>query len=93
MNTAIEAAPEGQELYRTLVQIRDEGELKLFLEDICAPSELAAIERRFLVAKRLNSGQTYQQILDETKLSSAIVSRVKRVLQYGNGALKKALDK
>ncbi|MDR3149746.1 MAG: hypothetical protein LBT88_07045 [Oscillospiraceae bacterium] len=79
-------------LYEAINKLKTPEELKELLDDLCAPSEIHAMENRWNVAKMLSAGKTYQQIIDETQLSSAIVSRVKRVLDYGNGALKRMID-
>jgi TrpR-related protein YerC/YecD len=78
-------------LYEAINKLETPEELKELLDDLCAPSEIHAMENRWNVAKMLSEGKTYQQIIDETQLSSAIVSRVKRVLDYGNGALKRMI--
>jgi TrpR-related protein YerC/YecD len=75
-------------LFEAITSLESEAQTKKFLEDICSPAELTALEHRWQAAKLLAAGNTYQEIISETKLSSAIVSRVNRVLQYGNGSLR-----
>ena len=41
------------------------------------------MEQRFQVAKLLNEGMIYNDILEQTGASSATISRVNRSLQYG----------
>ncbi|MDR2360217.1 MAG: hypothetical protein LBD85_02910 [Oscillospiraceae bacterium] len=79
-------------LYEAISTLKTPDELKELFRDLCAPSEIHALENRWNVAKMLSAGRTYQQIIDETQLSSAIVSRVKRVLEYGNGTLKRIIE-
>jgi TrpR-related protein YerC/YecD len=45
------------------------------------------MEQRFDVASLLLEGRVYTEIMDATKASSATVSRVNRMLNYGNGCL------
>ena len=51
------------------------------------------MEQRFDVAKMLHDGKVYTTILNETGASSATVSRVNRVLNYGTGALSEIMDR
>lgn len=73
-------------LYRAIVSIKDEEECRKFLEDLCTVSELKAMEQRFEVAKLLNQGMIYSDILEQTGASSATISRVNRSLNYGTDA-------
>ena len=45
------------------------------------------MEQRFEVARLLQAGTSYMDILEKTGASSATVSRVNRALQYGEGEL------
>ena len=49
------------------------------------------MEQRFDVAKMLHAGKVYTTILQETGASSATVSRVNRMLNYGTGAVGKSV--
>ena len=55
----------------------------LKLEDICTISELKALAQRLHVAKMLREKKTYTEIAEETKASTATISRVNRCLNYG----------
>ena len=80
-------------LYETIVKLQDVDECCRFFEDLCTPNELRAMEQRFDVAKMLHDGKVYTTILNETGASSATVSRVNRVLNYGTGALAEIMDR
>ena len=80
-------------LYETILKIETVEECIQFFEDICAITELSALEQRFDVAKMLHDGKVYTTILNETGASSATVSRVNRVLNYGTGALAELMDR
>ncbi|MDR2606274.1 MAG: hypothetical protein LBC38_03220 [Oscillospiraceae bacterium] len=79
-------------LYEAIASLDSSDKTRKFLDDICSPAELAALEHRWLAARLLADGKTYTEIISETKLSSAIVSRVNRVLRYGNGSLREAVN-
>ena len=81
------------DLYEHIVKLETVEECLRFFEDICAVTELRAMEQRFDVAKMLHAGNVYTAILRETGASSATVSRVNRFLNYGTGAVAEIMDR
>lgn len=81
------------ELYEHIAALQTVEECCRFFDDLCAITELRAMEQRFDVAKMLHAGMVYTAILNETGASSATVSRVNRVLNYGTGALGEIMDR
>jgi len=81
------------ELYEAIARLSDAEECRRFFDDLCSISELHAIEQRFEVAKLLNAGQVYTDIMDKTHASSATISRVNRVLNYGSGTLSDVINR
>lgn len=81
------------DLYRHIAALETVEECCRFFEDLCAVTELRAMEQRFDVAKMLHAGKVYTAILNETGASSATVSRVNRVLNYGTGAMAEMMDR
>ena len=51
------------------------------------------MEQRFEVARLLDQGDIYSDVLEKTGVSSATVSRVKRCLNYGAGGYRQVLDR
>lgn len=80
-------------MYEAILQLRDLDECCDFFEDICAMTELRAMEQRFEVARMLKEDKVYTEIKQETNASSATISRVNRMLNYGTGCLGKILDR
>ena len=74
------------ELYKAILQLKDEQECYDFFQDLCTVPELRSMEQRFEVARLLYLGLIYSDILDRTGASSATISRVSRALNYGTGA-------
>ena len=74
------------ELYRAILKLKSIDECYDFFVDLCTVSELKAMEQRFEVAKLLNDGLIYNDILEKTGASSATISRVNRSLNYGTDA-------
>ena len=80
-------------LYKMILELKDLDECYRFFQDLCTVSELRAMEQRFDVARMLHAGKVYTTILSETGASSATVSRVNRVLNYGTGALAEVMER
>ena len=68
-----------EDLYRVLVSLENEEDCRALLEDLCTRKEVEQM------ARLLKEGKTYQQVIAETDISSATLSRVSRCLQYGSG--------
>lgn len=73
------------ELYEAILKIETIEECKQFFDDLCTVNELRAMEQRFEVARLLDKGHIYNEILEVTGASSATISRVNRSLNYGAG--------
>lgn len=82
-----------QELSKAIASLDTEEEVREFLEDLCAPNELKSMNHRFKVMSLLCEKRVYTDIMDQTGASSATISRVKRVLEYGTGTLEKTILK
>ena len=80
-------------LYETILKIETVEECVQFFEDLCAITELSALEQRFDVARELIKGKVYSDILTATGASSATISRVNRMLRDGHGCLGEMLDR
>lgn len=74
-------------LYQAILRLNDLDECIRFFDDLCAVTELRTLEQRYDVAGCLLSGKVYSEIRKETGASSATVSRVNRMLNYGTGSI------
>jgi len=70
-------------LFKAILSLQNEEECYNFFEDLCTVSELKEMSKRFYAAKLLNDNRIYNDIADETGLSTATISRVNRCLKYG----------
>ncbi len=71
------------QLFEAILLLEDEEECYKFFEDICTINEIESLAQRLEVAKMLERGATYEQIVEKTGASTATISRVKRYLNYG----------
>lgn len=66
-----------------LLSLESREEAYRLLDDLCTIAEVQALAQRLSVARLLRGGSTYQEIVKETKASTATISRVNRCLSYG----------
>lgn len=74
-------------LYEAILRLQTLDECMQFFDDLCAVTELRTLEQRYAVAGCLLQGKVYSEIRRETGASSATVSRVNRMLNYGKGSV------
>ena len=75
------------DLYEHIAALNSVEECCRFFDDLCAVTELRTMEQRYAVAGCLLQGKVYSEIRRETGASSATVSRVNRMLNYGTGSV------
>lgn len=81
------------QLCETVLLLHGVEECYQFFEDICTISELKALAQRLEVARMLDAGHTYDEIVERTGASTATISRVKRCLHYGADGYKMVLER
>lgn len=72
-------------LYKLFVQIDNVEDCRALLEDLCTRKEVEKMAERVYAAKQLLEGKTYNQVIAESSISSATLSRVSQCVQYGKG--------
>ena len=72
------------QLFEAILCLKNKEECYTFFEDLCTIAELRAMVQRFQVARMLDEGRIYSDIVQETGASTATISRVNRSLSYGN---------
>ncbi len=72
-------------LYRVLLKLETVDDCRDLLADLCTNKEVEQMAGRIKAAKLLIENKTYNQVIEETDISSATLSRVSRCVQYGNG--------
>ena len=85
--------PRNENMYKAILTLQNVDECMKFFDDLCTVSELMAMAQRYQVARCLNDGMIYNDILAETGASSATISRVNRSLQYGSGGYSIVFDR
>ena len=80
---------DNKDLYDILLSLKTEEDCKILLEDLCTYKEVEHMTQRIKAAKMLKEGHTYTEIIAETEISSATLSRVSRCLEHGSGGYEK----
>ena len=74
-----------QKLYLVISKLSTQEECEEFFQDLCTNKEIEQMAQRVESALLLKQGMTYSQVIEQTNISSATLSRVSRALQYGEG--------
>lgn len=86
-------SPQMDQLIDAILFLQSREECYRFFEDLATVAELQAMAQRFDVARKLDSGEIYSQVVEETGASTATISRVKRALHYGADGYRLVLDR
>ena len=86
-------SPEMEELFEGILSLQTLEECERFFTDICTIKELQALTQRLQVAKQLYEGRNYNEVYQDTGVSSATICRVNKCLNYGDGGYKTVLDR
>ena len=76
------------QLCQLMASIQDETDIAALFEDLCTRKELENMAERLYAAQLLMEGNTYNQVMARSDISSATLSRVSRCVQYGSGYAK-----
>ena len=74
-----------KELFDLILTLKTQEDCEKFFDDLCTYKELESMAQRVKAAKMIMKGNTYEQIINETEISSATLSRVSKCVKYGNG--------
>ncbi|HIV74258.1 MAG TPA: hypothetical protein H9895_04160 [Candidatus Pseudogracilibacillus intestinigallinarum] len=81
------------QLFEAILTLESKEDCYRFFDDVATINEIQSLAQRLQVAKMLHDGSTYNAIEQETKASTATISRVRRCLEYGSGGYEQVLSK
>jgi TrpR-related protein YerC/YecD len=90
---AVEDIPGLDDLAEALLLLRSREECRRFLRDLCTLGELEALVHRWQIARLLEEGNSYLEISDRVRTSTATVTRVAHWLRHGAGGYEIALER
>jgi TrpR-related protein YerC/YecD len=74
-----------QNLFRLIASMETEADCHALFVDLCTEKEIEKMAERVYAAQLLLEGKTYNQVMAQSNISSATLSRVSRSVQYGQG--------
>ena len=74
-----------EHLFELILKLKTQEDCQDLFDDLCTRRELENMAERVYAARLLQEGMTYNQVIAQTEISSATLSRVSRCLQYGKG--------
>ena len=81
------------ELYEAFLKLETQEETEKFLADLCTIKEIESMCQRLKAAKMLLAEKTYNEIVEQTDISSATLARVSKCVRYGKGGYKTVLSR
>ena len=72
-------------LFQLIASIDNVDDCRALFDDLCTVKEIENMAERLHAAKLLMDGNTYAQVMTQSDISSATLSRVSRCVQYGKG--------
>ena len=72
-------------LYTIIASIETPEDCRALFSDLCTIKEIENMAERLHAAQLLMAGNTYNQVMAQSDISSATLSRVSRCVQYGKG--------
>lgn len=82
-----------QQLFEIITKIDNIEDCRALFDDLCTVKEVENMAERCFAAKLLMEGNTYSQVMAQSDISSATLSRVSRCVQYGKGYSKLLKEK
>ena len=81
------------QLFKAILSLKSEEQCSNFFEDICTISELKSMAQRLEVARMLDAGCIYEEIVEKTGASTATICRVNKCLHYGKDGYKTVIQR
>ena len=81
-----------QGFYNLISSLKTPEDCALLFEDLCTYKEVEQMALRAKAARLFLEGKTYTEIIGETELSSATLSRISRCISHGAGGYRKVIE-
>lgn len=82
---------EADEFLLSIIGCDNIEELKSYFLDLLTLNEIEEFNRRYLAAKMLYSGSTYDQIVDKLEMSKNTINKINYKIKFGEGGLLKII--
>jgi TrpR-related protein YerC/YecD len=93
--------PLTDQLFKAVLQLKSVEESERFFEDLCTLREISDLSHRLEIARLLNSGAKYEEVVvamrkalaNQPVPSTATISRINRFLRFGADGYRLILDR
>ena len=72
-------------LFQLIASMETPEDCKALFTDLCTEKEIEKMAERVYAAQLLMEGNTYNQVMARSDISSATLSRISQCVQYGKG--------
>ena len=80
-------------LFEGILTLRTKEDCENFFGDLCTKTELREMSKRLFAAKLISDGAKYADIVEQTGLSTATITRVNGCLRDGNDGYVQVLER
>lgn len=84
MKAKLTSTPQNRQLYAAITAIKSSEEAEKFFLDLCTPTEIQALQDRWIAVEYLKKGYSYREIYELTGVSVTTVGRVARCILLGS---------
>ncbi|MBX9723591.1 MAG: hypothetical protein K2X81_19460 [Candidatus Obscuribacterales bacterium] len=81
------------DLLKVFLSLKNEEELKMFFRDLMSERDLREFAMRWEVAKKLDAGETYEKIQEQSGEAMATIAKISRWLKEGTGGYKMMIER
>ena len=81
------------DLSKVFLSLKNEEELKMVGRDLMREREVRESARRWEVAKKLDAGETYEKIQEQSGEAMATIAKISRWLKEGTGGYKMMIER
>ena len=74
-----------EKLYKAILKLKTVDDCKEFFNDLCTENEILQMTQRIVSAECLLNGETYEEVIAKTEISSKTLSRVSKCVKNGSG--------
>lgn len=82
-----------EELCEVLLLLKKPSEMKNFLKDLLGRGERIMLVRRFKIAKLLEEGKSYAEIMKEILTSPNTIAKIERLFNFGRNGYRDAIKR
>ena len=81
------------DLLDVFMSFKNKDELKMFFRDLMSERDLREFAMRWEVAKKLDAGETYEKIQEQSGEAMQTIARISRWLKEGTGGYKMMIER